>query len=52
MKIEIIKLSFYDSRFVCMKFGDRVFYPSGIMGKKVHWKRNAQLYEMWKGRID
>ncbi|XP_047475916.1 cryptochrome DASH-like isoform X1 [Penaeus chinensis] len=35
-------------RFVCMKFGDRVFYPSGIMGKKVQWKRNAQLFEMWK----
>lgn len=34
-----------------MKFGDRVFYPSGIMGKKVQWKRNAQLFEMWKGKV-
>ncbi|XP_071549245.1 cryptochrome DASH-like isoform X3 [Panulirus ornatus] len=35
-------------RYVCMKYGDRVFYPSGIMGRKIQWKRNPQSFEMWK----
>ncbi|CAL4073584.1 unnamed protein product, partial [Meganyctiphanes norvegica] len=35
-------------RYVCMKFGDRVFYLSGIMGKNIEWKRDDKLFEMWK----
>ena len=42
------KISIND-RFVCMKFGDRVFYPSGIMGKKIQWKKDHHMFQKWKG---
>lgn len=32
-----------------MKFGDRVFYPSGIMGKRIQWKQDNDIFEKWKG---
>ncbi|KAG0711927.1 Cryptochrome DASH [Chionoecetes opilio] len=32
-----------------MKFGDRVFYPSGIMGKNIQWKKDLHLFQKWKG---
>jgi len=35
-------------RYVCMRYGDRVFYLSGIMGKKIPWKKDQKLFEMWK----
>ncbi|XP_045130719.1 cryptochrome DASH-like isoform X1 [Portunus trituberculatus] len=35
-------------KFVCMKFGDRVFYPSGIMGKKIRWKKDHLMFQKWK----
>lgn len=35
-------------KFVCMKFGDRVFYPSGIMGKRLKWKQDHDMFEKWK----
>ncbi|MPC83988.1 Cryptochrome DASH [Portunus trituberculatus] len=31
-----------------MKFGDRVFYPSGIMGKKIRWKKDHLMFQKWK----
>ena len=34
-------------KFVCQKYGDHVFYPSGIMGKKISWKRDMALFEKW-----
>lgn len=34
-------------KFVCQKYGDRVFYESGIMGKRISWKRNMNLFEKW-----
>lgn len=41
-------LSFH--RFVCLKYGDRVFYPSGIKGKKIQWGYNSQLFKAWQGQ--
>ncbi|XP_042213016.1 cryptochrome DASH-like [Homarus americanus] len=35
-------------KFVCVKYGDRVFYPSGIMGKKRQWKNDPQVFQTWK----
>ena len=34
-------------KFVCLKYGDRVFYQSGIMGKRVPWKKDLTLFEKW-----
>ncbi|KAK4302507.1 hypothetical protein Pmani_025414 [Petrolisthes manimaculis] len=35
-------------KFVCLKYGDRVFYPSGIKGKKIQWSYNSKLFNAWK----
>ncbi len=35
-------------RFVCVKHGDRVFYPSGLRGLKVAWKQDWQRFEAWR----
>ena len=34
-------------KFVCWKYGDRVFYPSGIMGRQVQWKKDMELFKKW-----
>ena len=34
-------------KFVCQKYGSRVFFPSGIMGKKVPWKNDMDLFHKW-----
>jgi len=35
-------------RFVCNKFGDRVFYPTGLKGQPKTWKKDMRLFELWK----
>lgn len=34
-------------RFVCLKFGDRIFYRSGILGKDPPWSADKQKFEQW-----
>ena len=34
-------------RFVCVKYGDRVFYPSGLRGLNVDWKQDWKRFEAW-----
>ena len=36
-------------RFVALKFGNRLFYLSGIQGKHIAWKTDRQLFAAWKG---
>lgn len=35
-------------RFVCMKFGNKIFYEKGIMNKPVNWKHNQNIFEKWR----
>lgn len=35
-------------RFVCAKFGDRVFYKSGIRGLDIDWKQDWERFEKWQ----
>ena len=35
-------------KFVCMKYGDRVFYQSGIMGKRIPWKKDKIMFKKWR----
>lgn len=34
-------------RFVCARYGDRVFYPSGIRNLPVAWKQDWPRFEAW-----
>lgn len=34
-------------KFVCMKFGDRVFYETGILDKKIPWSQDMKKFEAW-----
>ncbi|EDO31143.1 predicted protein [Nematostella vectensis] len=34
-------------KFVCLKYGDRVFYRSGIMGKSLPWKHDKMTFKLW-----
>ena len=34
-------------RFVCQKFGDRVFYKSGILNKDIHWSQDKAKFRAW-----
>nr|AWY11214.1 cryptochrome dash [Tritonia tetraquetra] len=35
-------------RYVAMKFGNQLFYSSGIKGGNVHWKKNMQHFKAWQ----
>ncbi|WAR19310.1 CRYD-like protein [Mya arenaria] len=35
-------------RFVALKYGNRLFYLSGIQGKHIQWKQDKKLFEAWK----
>ncbi len=35
-------------KFVCLRYGNRVFYPSGIMGKKLPWKQDMEMFDKWR----
>ena len=35
-------------RFVCMKFGNKVFHKKGIMNKPIVWKTNRNIFEKWR----
>jgi deoxyribodipyrimidine photo-lyase len=35
-------------RFICARYGDRVFYPSGIQGIPVPWKQDWPRFEAWQ----
>jgi len=35
-------------RFVCMKYGDRVFYLSGIQNKHLPWSQDMVKFKAWK----
>lgn len=36
-------------KFVSMKYGDRIFYPNGMKGKRQEWKKNMELFKAWQG---
>lgn len=36
-------------RFVALKYGNRLFYLSGIQGKHIQWKQDKHLFAAWKG---
>ncbi len=35
-------------RFVCVKHGDRVFYPSGLRQLDIRWKQDGDRFEQWQ----
>ncbi|KAK2710093.1 cryptochrome DASH-like [Artemia franciscana] len=35
-------------RYVALKYGDKMFYPSGIMGKHIEWKQDMKKFDLWK----
>jgi deoxyribodipyrimidine photo-lyase len=35
-------------RFICVKHGDRVFYPSGLRGLAIDWKQDWQRFDQWR----
>lgn len=36
-------------RFVSIKYGDRIFYPYGMKGRRQHtWKKDMQLFKAWQ----
>lgn len=40
-------------RYVAMKYGDRIFYRTGIKGKAPKWMQNERIFERWaEGRTD
>jgi len=34
-------------RFVCLKYGDRVFYETGILNKKIEWSQDMKKFQAW-----
>lgn len=34
-------------KFVAWKYGNRIFYLSGIMGKKFEWRKDTKLFDKW-----
>ena len=34
-------------RFVCQKYGDRVFYQSGILNKQIPWSQDENKFRAW-----
>ncbi|MGF1460195.1 MAG: DASH family cryptochrome [Leptolyngbyaceae cyanobacterium] len=35
-------------RLICLKHGDRVFYPSGLRGLHVEWKQDWPRFDAWR----
>ncbi|KAL4238250.1 hypothetical protein ACF0H5_002963 [Mactra antiquata] len=35
-------------RFVALKYGNKLFYQSGIQGKDIPWKQDKELFKAWK----
>ncbi|MEB3355690.1 MAG: DASH family cryptochrome [Synechococcales bacterium] len=35
-------------RFICAKYGDRLFYPSGLQGLQIEWKQDWNRFEQWR----
>ncbi|MEM1308819.1 MAG: DASH family cryptochrome [Cyanobacteria bacterium P01_H01_bin.153] len=35
-------------RLICLKHGDRVFYPSGLRGLQVDWKQDWPRFDAWR----
>ncbi len=35
-------------RFVCAKYGDRVFYPSGLQNLPIPWKQDCEHFDAWR----
>jgi deoxyribodipyrimidine photo-lyase len=35
-------------RFICAKHGDRVFYPSGLLGLPIAWTQDWDRFEQWR----
>ncbi|CAH1793087.1 unnamed protein product, partial [Owenia fusiformis] len=35
-------------KYVGLKYGDKLFYLDGVMGKHIEWKRDQKLFEAWK----
>ena len=34
-------------KFVCLKFGDSVFYKGGIMGREQEWSQDMKKFRLW-----
>ena len=43
---ELIWRDFF--RFVCLKYGDKVFYAGGLRGEEIFWKQDMDLFDKWK----
>ena len=37
-------------KFVCSRYGNRVFYPYGLKGQPKTWKKDMKLFELWKSK--
>lgn len=38
-------------KFVSLKYGDRIFYPYGMKGKRQQWKKDMQLFKAWQSML-
>jgi deoxyribodipyrimidine photo-lyase len=38
-------------KFVSMKYGDRIFYPNGMKGRRQQWKKDMELFKAWQSAI-
>jgi len=46
VRFELIWRDYF--KFVSMKYGDRMFYPSGMKGKRIVWKNDKELFQAWR----
>uniref|UniRef100_A0A0B7B3L3 Cryptochrome DASH n=2 Tax=Arion vulgaris TaxID=1028688 RepID=A0A0B7B3L3_9EUPU len=35
-------------RFVALKYGSKIFFPSGLKGGNVHWKHSTEQFKAWQ----
>ena len=49
VRFELIWRDYF--KFVSMKYGDRMFYPSGMKGKRIVWKNDKELFQAWRSKL-
>jgi deoxyribodipyrimidine photo-lyase len=35
-------------RFICLKHGNKIFYPSGLQGIDIPWKEDEERFQLWQ----
>ena len=49
VRFELIWRDYF--KFVSMKYGDRIFYPSGMKGRHIVWKKDKELFQAWRREL-